>query len=307
MLNHAPYPQDLARKELVAGLLSTLVCGKVHGRRPSEECDQVELLAPAGATGTGTNAVDRSGRELGIARFGLTKADNFAGVWFNPFEARGTGDVYALTSIRCLRHLGRLHIGARRKRYRIGGVQKGVTAVDAEITGFASNTMKRQTGESSSLGLRRRAQNRLDGSGHSYWFQNEEHCEACTYNRSQDCAAQMRTGRCLKLKRDVQGGRLPSNEFERGPASKPNHPREFRDSGVNRTVCDWEKSDFMPRPDAFGRNVFTQSNDQKELGKAVAENFFAAVTEDDLARERQARRSCGASAATPVIGNANRT
>ena len=51
----------------------------------------------------------------------------------------------------------------------------------------------------------------------------------------------------------------------------------------------WEKSDFMPRPDdIFQERLYCiQWITKESLDKGRQETFFAAVTDDDLARERK--------------------
>jgi putative DNA methylase len=66
---------------------------------------------------------------------------------------------------------------------------------------------------------------------------------------------------------------------------------DYRDeNGINRNrLRQWEKQDFMPRPeDIFQERLYCiQWITQETLGKSRQETYFAAVTEEDLARERQ--------------------
>jgi putative DNA methylase len=285
-----------------------------HVLRP-EECDETELLAGVWPgvnrhLGTDAGSISELVQQLGIARFGHRPklADTFCGGGSIPFEASRMGcDVYAsdLNPIACMLTWGAFNIiGASHKRHaEIERAQKKVAAaVDDEIT---------------RLGI----EHDKDGNrAKAYLYCLETRCPktgwmvpmapswiVSTTDKSvaslvpDDSAKRYRievhsgvsaTEMDEAAQGTVRDGRLvhPMNPERSGVEIKTIRG-DFRDAaGVNRSRLRlWEKSDFEPRPDDIWqeRLYAIQWITKKSLGKGRQETFFAAVNDDDFAREQQ--------------------
>ncbi|MGQ0444935.1 MAG: anti-phage-associated DUF1156 domain-containing protein [Beijerinckiaceae bacterium] len=285
-----------------------------HVRRP-EECDEAELLAPIwdevnAHLGTKAKSLPEFVEQLGIARFGHRPkvADTFCGGGSIPFEAARIGcDVYAsdLNPIACMLTWGAFNIigASPEKRAEIEAAQKKVAnAIDVDITKLGI--------EHDSDGNRAKA----------YLYCLETRCPKTGWmvpmaptwviSKTRNVVAKLvpdPEAKRYKIeihsgvsaeemaeaeKGTVQNGRLvhPMNSELSGVEIKTIRG-DYRDAdGINRNRLRlWEKSDFVPQPDdIFQERLYCIQWIKKEtLGKGRQETFFAAVTEEDLARERK--------------------
>lgn len=285
-----------------------------HVRRP-EECDEAELLVSAWEEinrhlGTTARNLRELVEQLGTARFGHRPkvADTFCGGGSIPFEAARIGcDVYAsdLNPIACMLTWGGFNIigASKQRRAEIAAAQDAVAEeVNAEITrlGF----------EHDAGGNRAKA----------YLYCLETRCPRTGWmvpmapswivatnsrtiaNLVPDHAAkryqiEIRSGvSAAEMAEAAQGtvrdGRLvhPMNP-ERSGVEIRTIRGDFRDNDGNtgNRLRPWEKSDFVPRPDDIyqERLYCIQWITKESLDKARQETFFAAVTVEDLARERK--------------------
>lgn len=285
-----------------------------HVRRP-EECDEAKLLAPIWGEvnrhcGTKATSLSKLVEQLGIARFGHRPkvADTFCGGGSIPFEAARIGcDVYAsdLNPIACMLTWGAFNIigASEEKRAKIEKAQTEVAvSVDAEIT---------------RLGIEHDAEgNRAK----NYFYCVETLCPRTGWmvplspswvlSGTKNVVARLIPDRAAKrydieihtgvsdaemaeaARGTVRDSRLvhPMNP-ERSGVDLKTIRGDYRDEeGVNRNRLRlWAKSDFMPRPDDIWqeRPYCVQWITKESLGRGRQETFFAAVTEDDLIRERQ--------------------
>lgn len=284
-----------------------------HVRRP-EECNEEELLAPVwryvnAHIGTNARNLPDLVNQLGIARFGHRPkvADTFCGGGSIPFEAARIGcDVFAsdLNPIACMLTWGAFNIvGAPKEtRQSIEVAQRQVAAaVDTETTRlgiehdargnrakaylYCLETRCPKTGWMVPLSptwivskqrnviaklVPNHAQKRYDIEIHSA-VSNAEMAEAEAGT--------------------VRGGRLiHSMNPERSGIEIKTIRGDYRDADGNIRNCLrlWEKTDFVPRPeDIFQERLYCiQWFTKASLSKNRQETFFAAVTDDDLARER---------------------
>lgn len=285
-----------------------------HVLRP-EECDEAVLLAPVwdevnAHLGTYAQSLPELVEQLGIARFGHRPkvADTFCGGGSVPFEAARIGcDVYAsdLNPIACMLTWGAFNIigASAEKRAEIEKAQKEVAAaVDAEITRlgiehdahgnrakaylYCLETRCPKTGwmvpmaPSWVISKKRNVVAKLvpDSAAKSYKIDVHTGVSAAEMTEAE--------------KGTVQGGRLihPMNPERSGVEIKTIRG-DYRDAnGANRNRLRlWRNSDFIPRPDdIFQERLYCiQWITKESLGKGRNETFFAAVTEDDLVRERK--------------------
>jgi putative DNA methylase len=283
-----------------------------HVRRP-EECNEAELLAGIWSEvnrhfGTDAHSFPELVEQLGIARFGHRPklADTFCGGGSIPFEAARMGcDVYAsdLNPIACLLTWGAFNIigASPEQRNEIDRAQKEVAGtVDAEIT--------RLSIEHDKHGNRAKAylyclETRCPKTGWMVpmapsWIisttdntvarlvpdhaRKRYHIEVHSGVSAEDMAEASQG--------TVRDGRLvhPMNPERSGVEIKVIRG-DYRDTdGVNRNRLRlWEKSDFIPRSnDIWQERLYAiQWITKDSLGKGRQETFFAAVTDDDLARE----------------------
>jgi putative DNA methylase len=285
-----------------------------HVRRP-EECNEADLLAPIWREmnrhlGTNASHLPDLVEQLGIARFGHRPkvADTFCGAGSIPFEAARIGcDVYAsdLNPIACVLTWGAFNIigASPQKRAEIGVAQKQVAAaVDAEI--------RRLGIEHNARGDRAKA----------YLYCLETRCPKTGWmvpmapswviSKTRNVVAKLVPDQATKRyaieihtgvsaeemeaaeKGTVQGKRLvhPMNPERSGVEIKTIRG-DYRDAkGNNRNrLRVWEKHDFMPHPDdIFQERLYCiQWFTKRSLDKGRPKTFFAAVTEEDLARERK--------------------
>jgi putative DNA methylase len=285
-----------------------------HVRRP-EECDEAELLAPIwrevnSHLGTTARTLPDLVEQLGIAQFGHRPklADTFCGGGSIPFEAARLGcDVYAsdLNPIACMLTWGAFNIiGApKAKRVEIEQADKKVTAaVDAEIT---------------RLGIEYDAQgNRAK----AYLYCLETRCpktgwmvpmaQSWIISKTSNVIAKLvpdHSGKRYNI--EIHSGVSPEEmaEAEVGTVldgrlvHQMNPERsgveirtirgDYRDAeGNNRNRLRlWEKADFIPQPDdIFQERLYCiQWITKASLSKRRQVTFFAAVKDDDLARERK--------------------
>lgn len=283
-------------------------------RRP-EECNESDLLCsiwPPINRRLGTTAQNLSElvEQLGVSRFGHRPrlADTFCGGGSIPFEAARIGcDVYAsdLNPIACMLTWGAFNIiGApKERRAEIEVAQREIAAaVDAEIT---------------RLGIEHDAEgNRAK----AYLYCMETRCPRTDWmvpmapswviSKTRSVVAKLIPNHAAKryeieirsgvsaaemaeaAEGTVRDGRLvhPMNPERSGVEIKTIRG-DYRDAeGETRNRLRlWEKSDFVPRPDdIFQERLYCiQWITKDSVGRARPETFFAAVTDDDLLRERE--------------------
>jgi putative DNA methylase len=285
-----------------------------HVRRP-EECDQELLLAGIWSDvnrhlGTNARSIPELVEQLGIARFGHRPkvADTFCGGGSIPFEAARIGcDVYAsdLNPIACMLTWGAFNItgAGEETRTEIAKAQREVgVAVDDEITRLGI--------EHDQHGNRAKA----------YLYCLETRCPKTGWmvpmapswiiSKTRKVAAKLvpdppakrydiqihsgvsDTEMAEAANGTVRGGRLvhPLNP-ERSGVEITTIRGDHRDAnGANRNrLRQWEKSDFIPRPDdIFQERLYCiQWITKESIAKRRQETFYAAVTPDDIRRERQ--------------------
>jgi putative DNA methylase len=286
-----------------------------HVRRP-EECNQEDLLAPVWDSvnhhiGTDANSISDLIEQLGIARFGHRPrlADTFCGGGSIPFEAARMGcDVYAsdLNPVACMLTWGAFNIvgASLETRAAIERAQKEVAAaVDEEIIRLGIEHDKN--------GNRAKA----------FLYCLETRCPKSEWmvpmlpslviSKNHNVVAKLvpdhasmrylievhagvsREEMAEAEKGTVRDGRLvhPMNPERSGVAIKDIRG-DYRDAervNHNRLRL-WTKSDFMPLPDdIFQERLYAiQWITKDSLNKKRQVTYFAAVTEDDLNRERQA-------------------
>ncbi len=283
-------------------------------KRP-EECDEAELLADIWPDvnqhlGTDANSIPELIQQLGIARFGRRPklADTFCGGGSIPFEAARMGcDVYAsdLNPIACMLTWGAFNIiGAPpARRAEIEKAQKEIAiAVDAEITKLGIEHDKR--------GNRAKA----------YLYCLETRCPKTGWmvpmlgtlliskawrtiavlvpnNTLKRYDIEIRANVSVTELADAEHGTVRDGRLihamnpERSGVEIKTIRGDYRDSeGSNRNrLRAWDKSDFVPRSDdIFQERLYAiQWITKESLDKRRQETFFAAVTEDDLYRERK--------------------
>ncbi|WP_084675285.1 anti-phage-associated DUF1156 domain-containing protein [Methylomicrobium agile] len=287
-------------------------------KRP-EELDQTELFADIWPLvnahyrqwGINANSHQELVEQLGKLRFGHRPkvGDTFCGGGSIPFEAARLGcDVYAsdLNPIACMLTWGALNIigTAPEKRAEIEKAQRQVAeAVDSEITELGI--------EHDSKGNR----------AYAYLYCLETRCPQTGWmipmlpslaisKRRYDCRAylipdyenkrfniEIRSGVSevemdLAERGTVQDGFLIYSLNGKTYKSPIKTLRgDYRDSEGNtqNRLRRWEKHDFKPRPDdIFQERLYCiQWITPDSLDKKQKETFFAAVTEEDLACERQ--------------------
>ena len=283
-------------------------------RRP-EECEPQSLLSGIWSDvnqhfGTHASSISQLVEQLGIARFGRRPnvADTFCGGGSIPFEAARMGcDVYAsdLNPIACLLTWGDFNIiGASPEiRAEIERAQQEVAAaVDAEITGLAIEHDKEGNRAKAYLYC---LETRCPKTG---WMVPVVPSWIIATNRH--IIAKLVPDHATKRYRiEIHAGVSPAEMNEASEGTLRNgrlvHPMNPERSGVEiKTIRGdyrdaagvtqnrlrlWEKSDFVPRPeDIWQERLYAiQWITKDSLNKAEHETFFAAVTDDDLARERQ--------------------
>jgi putative DNA methylase len=304
------------REARVAEAFATLPYAKRlrHVRRP-EECDEAALLAPVWPAvnrhlGTDAHSLPTLVEQLGVARFGHRPrvADTFCGAGSIPFEAARIGcDAHAsdLNPVACMLTWGAFNIiGATpQKRAQIDAVQKRVASeVEIEITRLGI--------EHDSDGNRAKVylsclETRCPRTG---WMVPMAPSWVISKNRNvvaeliPDHAAKrydidIRAGVTAEAMAEaergtVRDGRLvhPMNSDRTGVEIKTIRG-DYRDAdGASRNrLRRWEVSDFIPRPDdIFQERLYCiQWITKESLEKGRQETFFAAVTDEDLIRERQ--------------------
>jgi putative DNA methylase len=285
-----------------------------HVRRP-EECDEGALLAPIWPAvnnhlGTTSCSLPELVEQLGVARFGHrpSVADTFCGGGSIPFEASRVGcDVYAsdLNPIACMLTWGAFNIvGAPPvKRTEIKKAQERfAAAVDAEITRLGI--------EHDTEGNRAKA----------YLYCLETRCPKTGWvvpmapswviSRTRNVIAKLvpeHTAKryAIEIHTSVSAEEMVAAEEGTLRGGRLTHPMNPERSGVEiKTIRGdyrdaegnshnglrlWEKDDFIPRPDdIFQERLYCiQWITKATLRKGRQKTFFAAVTEDDLARERK--------------------
>jgi putative DNA methylase len=285
-----------------------------HVRRP-EELDAAKLLAPIWGEvnrhlGTTVTSMSELVEQLGVARFGHRPkvADTFCGGGSIPFEAARTGcDVYAsdLNPVACMLTWGAFNIiGAKpEKRAEIEAQQKeAAAAVDAEIT---------------RLGI----EHDKDGNrAKTYLYCLEARCPRTGWmvpmapswviSKTRNVVAKLvpdpvNNRYAIEIHSSVSGAEMAEAEqgtMRDGRLIHPMNPErsgveiktirgDYRDAeGVMRNRLRlWEKSDFVPRPDdIFQERLYCiQWITKESIAKGRQETYFAAVSEDDLVRERK--------------------
>ena len=260
--------------------------------------------------GTTARSLPELVEQLGIARFGHRPkvADTFCGGGSIPFEAARIGcDVYAsdLNPIACMLTWGAFNIigASPEKRAEIEAAQKQVAAaVDAEITRLGI--------EHDAEGNRAKAylyclETRCPRTGWMVpmapsWVISKTRnvvAKLVPDHAAKRYAIEIHTGVSAEEMEaaeqgTVRGRRLvhPMNPERSGVEIKTIRG-DYRDAEGNNSnrLRLWEKHDFMPRPDdIFQERLYCiQWITKRSLGKGRQETFFAAVTEEDLARERK--------------------
>jgi putative DNA methylase len=285
-----------------------------HVRRP-EEFDETELLAgiwPVVNRHLGTNAgsIPELVDQLGIARFGHRPklADTFCGGGSIPFEAARMGcDVYAsdLSPIACMLTWGAFNIiGASPER------RAEIERAQQEVAAAVNDEITRLGVEHDEDGNRAKA----------YLYCLETRCPKTGWmvpmapswviSRTRNVVAKLVPIQAAKRytievhtgvsaaaiaeaeQGTVRDGRLvhPMNPERSGVEIKTIRG-DYRDAereNRNRLRL-WGKADFVPRPDDIWqeRLYAIQWITKDSLDESRQETFFAAVTEDDLARERE--------------------
>lgn len=280
-----------------------------------EECNESELLAGIWPEvnkhlGTNANSIPELVEQIGIARFGHRPrvADTFCGGGSIPFEAARMGcDVYAsdLNPIACMLTWGAFNIigASHERRVEIEQAQRDVaTAVDAEI---------------SQLGIEH---DKVGNRAKAYLYCHETLCPKTGWmvpvapswviSKSRKIVAKLvpdpaakrydiaietdvsATDMAQAAQGTIRDGRLvhPMNP-ERSGVEVKTIRGDYRDpSGANRNrLRMWEKSDVVPRPnDVWQERLYAiQWIAKDSLDKGRQDTFFAAVTDEDLARERK--------------------
>ncbi|MBB2688367.1 UNVERIFIED_ORG: adenine-specific DNA methylase [Rhizobium etli] len=313
---------EAERQARVAEAFSTLPYADrlKYVRRP-EECEDGTLLAdiwPAVNQYLGTRAQSlfELTEELGVARFGHRPkvADTFCGGGSIPFEAARIGcDVYAsdLNPIACMLTWGAFNVigASKARRSGIEAAQESLArSVDREIT---------------RLGI----EHDRDGNrAKAFLYCLETRCPKTGWvvpmapswviSKTRNVVAKLVPDHATKRYRiEVVTGASSAEmvEAERGTVRDgrlihPMNPErsgveirtvrgDFRDAeGVNRNrLRPWEKLDFVPRPDDIWqeRLYAIQWITKESTNRGRQETFFAAVTQDDIAREQQMRQSFG--------------
>ncbi len=316
-LKHVRRPEECNEAELLGSILPREPGEGNHAQRgggvvlPRMAGEEQSIWPYVNAhLGTSAKSLPELVEQLGIARFGHRPkvADTFCGGGSIPFEAARIGcDVYAsdLNPIACMLTWGAFNIigASPEKRAEIEAAQKKVAAaVDAEITKlgiehdkhgnrakaylYCLETRCPKTGwmvpmaPSWVISKTRNVVAKLVPDPEAKRYRIEIH--------SGVSAAEMAEAE----KGTVRDGRLvhPMNPERSGVEIKTIRG-DYRDAdGINRNRLRlWEKSDFVPRPDdIFQERLYCIQWIAKEsLGKGRQETFFAAVTEEDLARERK--------------------
>ncbi|MFA1626916.1 anti-phage-associated DUF1156 domain-containing protein [Rhizobium mongolense] len=279
-----------------------------------EECNEDDLLGSIwdevnAHLKTSARSLSELIEQLGIMRFGHRPkvADTFCGGGSIPFEAARMGcDVYAsdLNPIACMLTWGAFNfIGANKeKRAEINAEQKRVAQiVDAEITRLGI--------EHDAHGNRAKA----------YLYCLETRCPKTDWivpmapswviSKTHNVIARLvpdhhrkrydiviesgvdEAAMKLAAHGTVRDGRLihPMNPEKDGVAVSVIRG-DYRETGVNKNrLRRWEKHDFVPRPeDTLQERLYCiQWITKASLGKRRQDTFFASVTDEDLARERQ--------------------
>jgi putative DNA methylase len=285
-----------------------------HVRR-QEECDESELLAPIWAAinrylGTTAQSLPELVEELGVARFGHRPklADTFCGGGSIPFESARLGcDVYAsdLNPIACMLTWGAFNIiGApKERRVEIEDAQREVAdAVDTEIARlgiehdtdgnrakvflYCLETRCPRTGwtvpmaPSWVISKTRNVVAKLVPDHAAERYHIEIHSGVSAAEMIEAEQGTVRDGRLVH----------PMNPERSGVEIKTIRG-DYRDEHGNtrNKLRRWEKLDFVPRPgDIFQERLYCiQWVTRESLSKGRQEIFFAAITEDDLARERR--------------------
>lgn len=308
-----PKPQ---RQMAVGAALATLpyAARLKHVRRP-EECDEVTLLGPVWPEvnrhlGTRAGSMAAIVGQLGIARFGRRPklADTFCGGGSIPFEAaRMDCDVYAsdLNPIACMLTWGAFNIiGASKERHtEIAATQERTSSlVDAEITRLGI--------EHDTEGNRAKAylyclETRCPRTGWMVpmaptWVVSKQRNvvaklvpDPITKRYEIEIESGVSTAEMEAAEQGtVAGGRLihPMNPERSGVDIKTIRGDYRGADGIPRNRLRlWDKRDFIPHPgDIFHERLFCiQWITKASLGKSRQETYFSAVTEGDLARERQ--------------------
>lgn len=310
-----------AKRRLRLAALGTLTYEeKVRRAQRPEECDE-ELLAEVWPLvnchiGTKAHSLTELVEQLGIARFGHRPkvADTFCGGGSIPFEAARIGcDVYAsdLNPIACMLTWGAFNIvgASTERRAELEAAQRDVAStVDAEITGLGIEHDK-------------------DGNrAKAYLYCLEARCPKTGWmvpmapswviSKTLNVVAKLVPDQTVKRydievhsgvsaedmaaagEGTVRDGRLvhPMNPERSGVEIRTIRGDYRDDEGSNRNGLRlWEKADFVPQPDdIFQERLYAiQWIRRSSLSKRRQETFFAAVTKEDLDRERKVETIVG--------------
>ena len=295
-----------------------------HVRRP-EECDLSELLGPIWHIvfrhlATTAHSFPALVEQLGIARFGHRPkvADVFCGSGQIPFEAARMGcDAYAsdLNPIASLLTWGAFNIvGATASRFAAVEAAKArlASAVEAEITRLAI--------EQDAAGNRAKA----------YLYCLETRCPRTDWavpmapswviSRTRNTVARLipnpldqryeieiHSGVSAQDMMDAERGTVVGDRLVHTMNPEPSGIEiktirgDYRDAnGVSRNrLRPWDRADFVPRPaDIFQERLYcVQWITRETLERGRQETFFAGVTGEDVARERQVEGIVGANLA----------
>lgn len=285
-----------------------------HVRRP-EECDEAELLGPIWPAvnshlGTTAQCLPELVEQLGVARFGHRPkvADTFCGGGSIPFEAARIGcDVYAsdLNPIACMLTWGALHI--------VGGTPKQRAEIETAQRELASAVDKAIT----RLGVEHDAQGNR-AKAYLYCLEARDPrtgwmvpmAPSWVISRTRNAVAKIVPDHAnkrydIEVHTGVSAEEMSDAELGTVRAGRLVHPMSPERSGVEiKTIRGdyrdatgttrnrlrmWGKSDFVPRSDdVFQERLYCiQWITKESLGKGHQSSFFAAVTNDDLARERE--------------------
>ncbi|MDX1982041.1 MAG: anti-phage-associated DUF1156 domain-containing protein [Bryobacteraceae bacterium] len=288
---------------------------RVSAAKRPEELDSRDLFAPVweqvnAHLGTDAHSFPELMEQLGILRFGKRPrvGDTFCGGGSIPFEAARLGcDVYAsdLNPIACMLTWGALNIiGApEEERREIERAQAEVAAaVDREIT---------------ELGIEH---DRHGNRAKAYLYCLEVRCPQTGWivplapswviSKNRNVIARLVPDHAKQRfdveivsgvsaeemasagKGTLQDGEVTytlNGEIYRTKFTTIRGDRKLLDGSKENDLRRWEKSDFIPRPDDIlqERLYCIQWIDRETLDKGRQTTFFAAVNEEDLARERK--------------------
>lgn len=299
-LKDLPYPEKVALCE-----------------RP-EECDPAILYGPIwdsvnhhlGRFGIEAHSHEELVAQLGLLRFGRRPrvGDTFCGGGSIPFEAARLGcEVYAsdLNPIACMLTWGAFNIigASSEKRAEIAKAQQAVAAaVDQEITALGIEHNERGDRAKAYLYC---LETRCPETGWRVplapsWViskTRQVYAKLIPNEAEERFEIEIISGASPEEMQAAEQGTVQKGQLVYTLEGKTHRTPiktlrgDYRDeNGINRNrLRQWEKQDFKPRPeDIFQERLYCiQWITQESLGKSRQATYFAAVTKEDLRRERQ--------------------